>query len=157
MNTKIRAVIFDLDGVLVFTDRFHYQAWKKIADELKIPFDEQINNRLRGVSRMESLEIILEQYDGQLTEEEIQTYIAKKNTIYKEANRKISIDRNRGAVLCCFTGIPCQAQGQNTILQEGIVWQDQREARIKRIPYQTQVRWKQSPPPKRTWGRRSTL
>ena len=56
----LEAVIFDLDGVICFTDKFHYQAWKKLADRLGIYFDETINNRLRGVSRMASLEIILE-------------------------------------------------------------------------------------------------
>lgn len=55
-----KAIIFDLDGVLTFTDHFHYLAWKELADEEKIYFDEKINNRLRGVSRMDSLEIILE-------------------------------------------------------------------------------------------------
>ena len=59
-----RAFIFDLDGVLVFTDRFHYLAWKTVADEKNIFFDEKINDRLRGVSRMDSLEILLERYDG---------------------------------------------------------------------------------------------
>ena len=43
----IKAVIFDLDGVIVFTDKFHYQAWKKMADTMGIYFDEKINNRLR--------------------------------------------------------------------------------------------------------------
>ena len=59
----MKAFIFDLDGVIVFTDKFHYQAWKKMADEMGIYFDETINNRLRGVSRSESLEIILERYE----------------------------------------------------------------------------------------------
>ena len=52
-------IIFDLDGVLCYTDHYHYLAWKALADRLSLPFDEQVNNRLRGVSRMESLEIIL--------------------------------------------------------------------------------------------------
>ena len=60
----MKAFIFDLDGVIVFTDKFHYQAWKKMADRMGIYFDETINNRLRGVSRAESLEIILEKYEG---------------------------------------------------------------------------------------------
>ena len=51
----MKAFIFDLDGVIVFTDKFHYLAWKKMADEMGIYFDETINNRLRGVSRAESL------------------------------------------------------------------------------------------------------
>ena len=53
----MKAFIFDLDGVIVFTDKFHYQAWKKWSDEMGIYFDETINNRLRGVSRAESLEL----------------------------------------------------------------------------------------------------
>lgn len=56
----IKGIIFDLDGVLLSTDRFHYQAWKCIADELNLEFNEEINALLRGVSRMKSLEIILE-------------------------------------------------------------------------------------------------
>ena len=52
--------LFDLDGVLVTTDDCHYSAWKQLADEENIYFDEAINNRLRGVSRMASLEIVLE-------------------------------------------------------------------------------------------------
>ena len=60
----MRALIFDLDGVLVSTDAFHYQAWKQLTDRLQIEFDESVNNRLRGISRMDSLDIILEQYHG---------------------------------------------------------------------------------------------
>lgn len=78
------ALIFDLDGVLVFTDKFHYLAWKSVADELGIPFDEKVNDRLRGVSRMDSLEIILERYHGvPLTAEEKQQIAAKKNDLYR--------------------------------------------------------------------------
>ena len=51
----MKAIIFNLDGVICFTDKYHYQAWKALADRLGIYFDEQINNRLRGVSRMETL------------------------------------------------------------------------------------------------------
>jgi len=50
--TDIRAIIFDLDGVICSTDRYHYLAWKALADQLGIPFDEQKNKLLRGVSRM---------------------------------------------------------------------------------------------------------
>ncbi|MCL2003657.1 MAG: beta-phosphoglucomutase [Oscillospiraceae bacterium] len=57
---NMNAVIFDLDGVIVHTDEYHYRAWKKLADRLGVCFDERINNRLRGVSRLESLEIVLE-------------------------------------------------------------------------------------------------
>lgn len=82
---KIKGIIFDLDGVLVFTDKFHYQAWKVIADDMGIYFDEKINNRLRGVSRMESLDIILEKYEGEpLSLEEKERMAEKKNRIYRE-------------------------------------------------------------------------
>ncbi len=82
MNYK--AVIFDLDGVIVHTDKSHYLAWKEIADKKGIYFDEVINNRLRGVSRMESLEIILERYEGKtLSEEEKVAFASEKNESYK--------------------------------------------------------------------------
>ena len=80
----MKAVIFDLDGVLCSTDKYHYQAWKAIADELSIPFDETVNNRLRGVSRMASLEIVLEKYPGQLSDAEKLCLAEKKNSIYRE-------------------------------------------------------------------------
>lgn len=84
MSKKYTAVIFDLDGVICFTDHYHYLAWKTVADKLGIYFDEIINNRLRGVSRMESLEIILEKYDKPLTAEEKTALAEEKNGIYKE-------------------------------------------------------------------------
>lgn len=81
----IKAFIFDLDGVLVFTDRFHYLAWKKLADEMGIYFDEEINHRLRGVSRMDSLEIILERYNGEpLSVEEKERMVTGKNEVYRK-------------------------------------------------------------------------
>lgn len=81
----MKAFIFDLDGVIVFTDQFHYQAWKKMADAMGIYFDEVINNRLRGVSRAESLEIILEKYEGEpLSVEKKAELMEGKNTTYRE-------------------------------------------------------------------------
>lgn len=87
---KYRAIIFDLDGVICHTDKYHYEAWKKIADELGIYFDEKINHRLRGVSRMESFEIILERYDKEMSQEEKLFYTEKKNEVYKELLKKMS-------------------------------------------------------------------
>ena len=84
VTEKYKGVIFDLDGVLCHTDNFHYRAWKKIADELHIPFDENINRRLRGVSRMESLEIILEKSKEKLTEERKKELAEEKNNYYRE-------------------------------------------------------------------------
>lgn len=82
MKMRYQAVIFDLDGVLCTTDRYHYQAWKKLADRMNIYFDEKINHRLRGVGRMESLDIILERYDKPLTGEEKDRLAEYKNREY---------------------------------------------------------------------------
>lgn len=87
---KYKAVIFDLDGVICHTDVYHYQAWKQIADELGIYFDEEINNRLRGVSRMESFEIILERYEGTMSLEDKVVYTTRKNEAYKELLKNMS-------------------------------------------------------------------
>ena len=84
MDHPIQGVIFDLDGVIVSTDNCHYLAWKKMADEEGIPFDRTINERLRGVSRMESLSIILEKASKSYTEEEKQAMAARKNGYYVE-------------------------------------------------------------------------
>ena len=78
----IRGVIFDLDGVIVTTDDCHYRAWKRMADEEGIYFDRQINERLRGVSRMESLGIILERAQRAYSEEEKQSLATRKNAYY---------------------------------------------------------------------------
>ena len=78
---KYQGIIFDLDGVLCSTDRFHYLAWKTVADRLGIYFDETINNRLRGVSRMESLEIILERADRPFSAEEKQAVSHRGNAL----------------------------------------------------------------------------
>ena len=77
------AVVFDLDGVLVDSAVCHYRAWKKIADELGVKFDEKKNDLLRGVSRRESMMIMLE---GQLElpEDKLEFYMTKKNELYKQ-------------------------------------------------------------------------
>ena len=80
----IKAVIFDLDGVIVSTDNCHYRAWKKMADEEGIYFDREINNRLRGVSRMASLDIVLERADKEYSKSEKQELAERKNNYYKE-------------------------------------------------------------------------
>lgn len=77
------AVIFDLDGVICHTDLYHFRGWKSIADDLGIPFDETTNNRLRGVSRAESLEVILESYQGEALSAEQKAELAStKNERY---------------------------------------------------------------------------
>ncbi|NLY71438.1 MAG: beta-phosphoglucomutase [Clostridiales bacterium] len=88
MNYK--AVIFDLDGVICHTDRYHYLAWKQIADEIGVYFDENMNNNLRGVSRKQSLEIILRKNNRTITQEQKNYYLNKKNELYKEMLKSLS-------------------------------------------------------------------
>lgn len=90
MFMKIKAVIFDLDGVIVSTDDCHYEAWKKMADEEGIYFDRTINDRLRGVSRMASLEIVLERAEKSYTNEEKLSLANRKNEYYKELIKKLT-------------------------------------------------------------------
>ena len=81
----IKGVIFDLDGVLVSTDEMHYQAWKRLAQELHITgFTREDNRRQRGVSRMASLEIVLEKADRTYSEEEKIERAERKNGYYLE-------------------------------------------------------------------------
>lgn len=87
---KYLAVIFDLDGVICSTDHYHYSAWQEIARELGVEFNEQINNRLRGIGRLESLEMILEAYQGELPEESKNYYTDKKNSLYQHLITKMS-------------------------------------------------------------------
>ncbi|MDF7824126.1 beta-phosphoglucomutase [Pontiellaceae bacterium B12227] len=87
---KIRGVIFDLDGVIVSTDEYHFQAWNKLAETEGIPFDRGDNERLRGVSRMESLEIILEKATRGYSEEEKLVMATRKNEIYRESLKNLT-------------------------------------------------------------------
>ena len=81
---KYRGIIFDLDGVICSTDEYHYLAWKALADRLGIPFDRERNNLLRGVSRMASLEIILEKSEKTYTESEKAAFAEEKNETYRK-------------------------------------------------------------------------
>lgn len=88
---KYQGVIFDLDGVICHTDEYHYQAWKVLADKLDTYFDREINNRLRGVSRMDSLEIVLERYTGEPLSQERKVELAtEKNEIYRQLLAQMS-------------------------------------------------------------------
>lgn len=87
---KFKGIIFDLDGVICFTDKYHYKAWKALADKLEIYFDEEINDRLRGVSRMASLEIILEKSDKEYSEEDKLRFAEEKNEIYRNLLSEMS-------------------------------------------------------------------
>lgn len=92
MLKECKAVIFDLDGVICTTDEYHYQAWKETADGIGVYFDREINNRLRGVSRMASLDIILENFNGELSQAEKEELAEQKNERYKKLLSNMSPD-----------------------------------------------------------------
>ena len=79
---KYRGIIFDLDGVICCTDQYHERAWREMAEEFGIYFDPAVSNRLRGVSREESLEIILEHAGKVFSPEEKKKMAEKKYAIY---------------------------------------------------------------------------
>ena len=85
-----KGIVFDLDGVIVSTDEFHFKAWKKMADEEGVPFDSSINSRLRGVSRMDSLLIILEKSNLNYSQAEKEEMCARKNAYYCEYLKELT-------------------------------------------------------------------
>jgi beta-phosphoglucomutase len=85
-----RACIFDLDGVIVDTAKYHFLAWKRLADELGIKFTERDNERLKGVSRMASLEIILELGNKHMPVKEKEELASVKNRWYVEFISKMT-------------------------------------------------------------------
>ncbi len=91
---KTKALIFDLDGVIVDTAKYHYLAWKSLSDELGLVFNEKINERLKGVSRMRSFEIILEENcaEARFTDAEKEEYIKKKNDLYVSFIKRLTPD-----------------------------------------------------------------
>lgn len=87
----IQGIIFDLDGVLVRTDAFHYAAWKSIAGLLGIPFTRADNVHLLGVGRRASLDVLLERYNGTpLTEKEKDALCERKNVLYRQQLSRLS-------------------------------------------------------------------
>lgn len=89
----IKGIVFDLDGVLVFTDEYHYLAWKEVFDEEGLRFDREMNNKLRGVSRRDSLEIVLKENGADMLEERKQRILKSKNDIYVAfLNERLSPD-----------------------------------------------------------------
>jgi beta-phosphoglucomutase len=90
--SKINTFIFDLDGVITDTAEFHYLAWKRLADEEGLKFDKNINEDLKGISRMDSLNIILKRNNKTISEEELQKWATRKNDYYVEYIKKITPD-----------------------------------------------------------------
>ena len=89
---NLRACIFDLDGVIVDTAKYHYLAWKRLADQLKIDFTERDNERLKGVSRMASLNIILGIGNMHPDDRTKEKYAALKNEWYVDYKKKMTPD-----------------------------------------------------------------
>ena len=89
MNKK--AVIFDLDGVIVDTAKYHYLAWKELANSLGFDFSEEQNELLKGVSRVRSLEILLDLGKVDLTQEEKDKYLIEKNVQYLQYIEKMDV------------------------------------------------------------------
>lgn len=78
----IKGFIFDLDGVITDTAELHYDAWKKLADEMGWEFDRELNEKLRGISRMDSIKVIMDHNGLSLDENTIVELATKKNDIY---------------------------------------------------------------------------
>ncbi|MDU0330742.1 MULTISPECIES: beta-phosphoglucomutase [Paenibacillus] len=89
---SLQAVIFDLDGVITDTAEYHYQAWKAIAEELNIPFTREFNENLKGVSRLDSLKLLLSQATTpvQYSDVEMEELAARKNNLYVKLIEKIT-------------------------------------------------------------------
>jgi beta-phosphoglucomutase len=92
MPKLIDAALFDLDGVIAFTDRYHYLGWKQLADEEGWDFSETLNHQLRGVSRMDSLQIILDHNGIELSEDDKKRLADRKNGYYRKSLENINQD-----------------------------------------------------------------
>jgi beta-phosphoglucomutase len=88
----LQAFILDLDGVLTNTAEYHFQAWLRLAEEEHIPFNREKNEKLRGVSRRRSLEIMLGDMLPRYSENQIQAMMTRKNTYYREMLQQIISD-----------------------------------------------------------------
>ncbi len=98
-------VIFDLDGVIVSTDDCHFLAWKALADEEGVAFDRHDNERLRGVSRMESLDILLEKSEREYSDSEKLDLATRKNNVYRELINELTPDDILPGVMDLLNGL----------------------------------------------------
>lgn len=92
MSLDLQACIFDLDGVLVDTAKYHFSAWQRLADELGVPFDHSDNNQLKGVSRVDSLEFILNKGDLVLDNDTKVRLMDRKNEWYLDQVKAMGPD-----------------------------------------------------------------
>ncbi len=117
------AVIFDLDGVLTDTAELHYQSWQWLMDQLGVPFDRQANEALRGLSRPESLEVILGPRAAEFSEQWKQDVLRRKNENYVERVRRMTpadllpgVERLLRALRGREVGIAVASSSRNTDL-----------------------------------------
>ena len=88
----IKGLIFDLDGVIVNTDIYHFKAWKQVASQYSIELDSSINERLKGLSRRDSWNLIMELGNIQLSDEETNLILETKNSLYRKELKNLSRD-----------------------------------------------------------------
>jgi len=134
----IKGIIFDLDGVLVSTDELHYLAWKRLADELHISdFTREDNERQRGVSRMASLEIVLEKSVQTYSAEEKKRLAEKKNAYYVELLQNM----NESAILQGVNRTLSELKQKNLLLSVGSASKNAPAIleRTQLLPYLNQV------------------
>jgi len=107
IECSIDAVVFDLDGVITDTAHYHYLAWKNLADELGIKIDEVFNEQLKGVSRLESLELILQagKRQNDFTLSEKMELAEKKNLHYGNFLNRLSANNIMPGILPLIAGI----------------------------------------------------
>lgn len=117
MPKLIDAALFDLDGVIAFTDRYHYLGWKKLADENGWDFDETLNHQLRGVSRMQSLQVILDHNGVERSDEEKDRLADRKNGYYQKLLEDINQDDLYPGALEFVSAL--RARGVKTALASG--------------------------------------
>lgn len=110
----IKACIFDLDGVIVDTAKYHFVAWKKLANELGFDFDEAFNEKLKGVSRVESLNLILAKGGIELSPDEKEDWAARKNDWYLEYIKQMTSDEILPGVLAFLRA--CRQKGYKVAL-----------------------------------------
>lgn len=111
---KYKGLLFDLDGVIVDTAKYHYLAWKELADELGIPFNLEDNERLKGVSRLQSLEIILEIGNRAMSADQKAFYCTRKNERYVSYIRRLTKEDILPNVMPFLLDV--QAKGYKTAL-----------------------------------------
>ena len=89
---KYKALLFDLDGVLVDTAKYHYLAWKQIADELGVPFDEEANEAFKGVSRSDCMDMLVDMGGLEMDADEKAAYCDSKNDLFTDFIMRMDAD-----------------------------------------------------------------